>query len=39
VIHPVRYDDGRMAEEWVQTDSRSFLAKLGVTAMPRAQRG
>jgi predicted ester cyclase len=40
VIHTVRYDDdGRLAEEWVQTDSRSFLAKLGVTAMPRAQRG
>ena len=39
VSHTVRYDDGRLAEEWVQTDSRSFLAKLGVTAMPRAQRG
>ena len=27
-----RYDhDGRLAEEWVQTDYRSFLAKLGVT--------
>jgi predicted ester cyclase len=23
-------DDGRLAEEWVQTDYRSFLAKLGV---------
>jgi predicted ester cyclase len=28
-----RYDDeGRLAEEWVQTDYRSFLTKLGVTA-------
>jgi predicted ester cyclase len=27
-----RYDDGgRLAEEWVQTDWRSFLTKLGVT--------
>jgi predicted ester cyclase len=24
-------DDGRLAEEWVQTDYRSFLTKLGVT--------
>jgi hypothetical protein len=24
-------DDSRMAEEWVQTDYRSFLTKLGVT--------
>ena len=24
-------NDGRLAEEWVQTDYRSFLAKLGVT--------
>jgi len=40
VIHTFRYhDDGRLAEEWVQTDSRTLLAKLGVTAMPRAQRG
>ena len=32
VIHTFRYDDdGRLAEEWVQTDSRSLLAKLGVT--------
>jgi predicted ester cyclase len=38
VIHTFRYDDGRLAEEWVQTDSHSFLAKLGVTAMPPAQR-
>jgi predicted ester cyclase len=27
-----RYDDdGRLAEEWVQTDYRSFVTKLGVT--------
>ena len=33
VINTFRYDDdGRLAEEWVQTDYRSFLAKLGVTA-------
>jgi predicted ester cyclase len=25
------HDDGRLAEEWVQTDYRSFLTKLGVT--------
>jgi predicted ester cyclase len=25
------YDGGRLAEEWVQTDYRSFLTKLGVT--------
>jgi hypothetical protein len=36
VINTFRYDqDGRLAEEWVQTDYRSFLAKLGVTAMER----
>ena len=35
-----RYDDeGRLAEEWVQTDYRSFLTKLGVTATESAQRG
>jgi predicted ester cyclase len=40
VIHTFRYDDdGRLAEEWVQTHSHSFLAKLGVTAAPPAQRG
>ena len=40
VIHTFRYDDdGRLAEEWVQTDYRSFLAKLGVTATQSAQRG
>ena len=32
VIGTFRYDDGRLAEEWVQTDYRSFLTKLGVTA-------
>ena len=31
VIGTFRYDDnGRLAEEWLQTDYRSFLAKLGV---------
>jgi predicted ester cyclase len=31
VIGTFRYDDdGRLAEEWVQTDYRSLLAKLGV---------
>jgi len=40
VINTFRYDDdGRLAEEWVQTDYRSFLAKLGVTATESAQRG
>src|SRR5580704_2682010 len=39
-INTFRYDDdGRLAEEWVQTDYRSFLAKLGVTATESAQRG
>jgi predicted ester cyclase len=38
VIHTFRYDDdGRLAEEWVQTDSRILLAKLGVTAAESAQ--
>jgi predicted ester cyclase len=33
VIGTFRYDDrGRLAEEWVQTDYRSFLTKLGVAA-------
>ena len=33
VLGTFRYDDrGRLAEEWVQTDYRSFLTKLGVTA-------
>jgi predicted ester cyclase len=32
VIGTFRYDDdGRLAEEWVQTDYRSLLTKLGVT--------
>ena len=32
VIGVFRYDDGGcLAEEWVQTDYRSFLTKLGVT--------
>jgi predicted ester cyclase len=32
-INTFRYnEDGRLAEEWVQTDYRSFLAKLGVAA-------
>ena len=39
VINTFRYDDdGRLAEEWVQTDYRSFLTKLGVTATESAQR-
>jgi predicted ester cyclase len=33
-----RYDDeGRLAEEWVQTDYRSFLTKLGVTTTESTQ--
>ena len=40
VINTFRYDeDGRLAEEWVQTDYRSFLAKLGVTATEAAHGG
>jgi predicted ester cyclase len=32
-----QYDDeGRLAEEWVQTDYRSFLTKLGVTTKESA---
>jgi predicted ester cyclase len=42
VIGTFKYDDeGRLAEEWVQTDYRSFLAKLGVTStetVPQAGR-
>src|SRR5438128_7559182 len=39
VINTFRYhDDGRLAEEWVQTDYRSFLTKLGVTTPESAQR-
>jgi predicted ester cyclase len=38
-INTFRYDDDeRLAEEWVQTDYRSFLAKLGVTATESAER-
>jgi predicted ester cyclase len=32
------HDDGRLAEEWVQTDYRSFLTKLGVTTTESAER-
>jgi hypothetical protein len=40
VIHTFRYDDhGRLAEEWVQTDSLSLLTKLGVTVTESVQRG
>ena len=39
VIGIFRYDDeGRAAEEWVQTDYRSFLTKLGVTTTESAER-
>ena len=39
VVGTFRYhDDGRLAEEWVQTDYRSFLTKLGVTPTESAQR-
>jgi predicted ester cyclase len=38
VIGTFRYrDDGRLAEEWVQTDYRSLLTKLGVTAAEPGQ--
>jgi hypothetical protein len=33
------HDDGRLAEEWVQTDYRRLLTKLGVTATESARRG
>ena len=37
VIGTFRYDnDGWLAEEWVQTDYRSFLTKLGVTTTETA---
>jgi predicted ester cyclase len=37
VIGTFRYDDDRrLAEEWVQTDYRSFLTKLGVTTAESA---
>ena len=39
MIGTFRYhDDGRLAEEWVQTDYRSFLTKLGVTTTESAER-
>ena len=39
VIGIFRYDDeGRLAEEWVQTDYRSFLTKLGVTTAEYAEQ-
>ena len=38
VINLFRYDgDGRLAEEWVQTDYRSFLTELGVTTAESAE--
>ena len=40
VLGTFRYDDhGWLAEEWVQTDYRSFLAKLGVITTEYAKRG
>ena len=37
VIGTFRYDEaGRLAEEWVQTDYRGFLSKLGVTVTESA---
>ena len=40
VIGTFRYDDeGRLAEEWVQTDYRGFLVKLGVTTTETAIQG
>ncbi len=40
VIGVFRYDDEwRLAEEWVQTDYRSFLTKLGVATTELAERG
>ena len=39
VIGTFRYDeDRRLAEEWVQTDYRSFLTKLGVRTAEHAER-
>ena len=39
VMNTFRYDaDGRLAEEWVQTDYRSFLTKLGVTTTESARQ-
>src|ERR1700735_1462449 len=34
-----RYDDGRLAEEWVQTDYRSLLTKLGVSTTASGPQG
>ena len=40
VIGIFRYDDeGRLAEEWVQTDYRGLLLKLGVTTSETAIQG
>jgi predicted ester cyclase len=40
VIGTFRYnDEGGLAEEWVQTDYRSFLTKLGVITTESAQQG
>ena len=39
VMNTFRYEaDGRLAEEWVQTDYRSFLTKLGVTTTEPAEQ-
>jgi len=38
-IGDVLNDTFLMAQEWVQTDYRSFLTKLGVTTTESAQRG
>jgi len=39
VIGTFRYDDdGRLAEEWVQSDYRGLLAKLGVTVTESPRR-
>ena len=39
-IGTFKYDnESRLAEEWVQTDYRSFLTKLGVTTTESAQQG
>jgi predicted ester cyclase len=40
VMNTFRYDDdGRLAEEWVQTDYRSLLSKLGVTTSESLEHG
>jgi predicted ester cyclase len=38
LIGTFRYHGGRLAEEWVQTDFRSRLTKLGVTTTESAER-